>query len=70
MSEQPLMLHRFKIMKSNKTESRSIVETEINMNLVYFEVTGEEALRAQTPSDPGAHFLHVTFPFGIRWHWV
>lgn len=36
-----LMLHKFEITKSNMTESKSVVETELNMKLAYFKTSGE-----------------------------
>lgn len=62
MSEQSLMLNKLDITKSNKTESRSIIEIENKIKLAYFKATGK-ALKGPNPSsDARAHFLHVHSP--------
>lgn len=67
MSEQLLMLNKLEITKSNKTESRSIVEIEIKIKLAYFKVTGK-AFKGQNPVlNQGAISFMLTLP---RWQWV
>lgn len=51
MSVSWLMLHKFEITKSNTTESKSVVDTELNMKLAYFKTSGEDPEGPSPSSD-------------------